>query len=262
MHRSACIAATAREVPPTALASAHAVPEAPRDVPGPSPRGRVFPCGTPIAQTPRARVLAYCDSAHRDGAAGIVQAQLEAAQRDFRAAMPLAAAAVPLQPLLHIASAALTGAAPGADPRPAPPPGSAALRAASARDDQLQAAVRGIPAETAAAVESATRGSAAAAALTHRVLRLQGQVTGAHVVAPCAHDGICPMDRPGAAGWCHFSQRVERRHLHRQCAPASPCHHLHHHALRFPRSHAGRTRGSCSSNASIRSAFRPLDCVE
>eukprot|EP00850_Spirogloea_muscicola_P008418 SM000045S16163 [mRNA] locus=s45:10723:15523:+ [translate_table: standard] len=31
---------------------------------------------------------------------------------------------------------------------------------------------------------------------------------GAHVVAPCAHDGSCPMDR--TASWCYFRQRLLR----------------------------------------------------
>ena len=52
-----------------------------------------------------------------------------------------------------------------------------------------------------------------------RLRWLQAHTKGAHVVAPCAHDGVCPMDTPGQTAWCHFSQRVERRYLHRQCAP-------------------------------------------
>ena len=35
----------------------------------------------------------------------------------------------------------------------------------------------------------------------------------AHVVAPCPHDGRCPMD--GKTTWCHFSQRFERTELQR-----------------------------------------------
>lgn len=30
----------------------------------------------------------------------------------------------------------------------------------------------------------------------------------AHIVAPCPHDGRCPMD--GLPTWCHFTQRFER----------------------------------------------------
>lgn len=36
----------------------------------------------------------------------------------------------------------------------------------------------------------------------------QGKKAGAFVVAPCAHDGICPMD--GTEKYCHFSQRLAR----------------------------------------------------
>jgi ribosomal protein RSM22 (predicted rRNA methylase) len=35
----------------------------------------------------------------------------------------------------------------------------------------------------------------------------------AHVVAPCPHDGVCPME--GTRSWCHFSQRFERSGLQR-----------------------------------------------
>jgi hypothetical protein len=52
---------------------------------------------------------------------------------------------------------------------------------------------------------------------------LQAHSKGAHVLAPCAHDGVCPMDTPGMNSWCHFSQRVERRFLHRQCVPCPSC---------------------------------------
>ncbi|CAM6090184.1 unnamed protein product [Calypogeia fissa] len=36
---------------------------------------------------------------------------------------------------------------------------------------------------------------------------------GAYVVAPCSHDGACPMD--GLSIFCHFSQRVQRTSLQR-----------------------------------------------
>ncbi|KAG1656116.1 hypothetical protein FOA52_010298 [Chlamydomonas sp. UWO 241] len=32
--------------------------------------------------------------------------------------------------------------------------------------------------------------------------------SGVHIVAPCAHDGACPME--GRRMWCHFGQRIER----------------------------------------------------
>jgi hypothetical protein len=33
---------------------------------------------------------------------------------------------------------------------------------------------------------------------------------GAHVVAPCPHDGRCPLSGPGAQAWCHFGTRFQR----------------------------------------------------
>ena len=41
-----------------------------------------------------------------------------------------------------------------------------------------------------------------------------GGVAGAHVVAPCPHDGGCPMD--GTRNWCHFMQRFQRSPLQRK----------------------------------------------
>jgi len=40
---------------------------------------------------------------------------------------------------------------------------------------------------------------------------------GAHVIAPCPHDGPCPLRTgPRADDWCHFSVRVPRTRRHRQ----------------------------------------------
>lgn len=36
---------------------------------------------------------------------------------------------------------------------------------------------------------------------------------GLHVLAPCPHDGACPVQAPD---WCHFAARVARTSLHRQ----------------------------------------------
>jgi ribosomal protein RSM22 (predicted rRNA methylase) len=37
--------------------------------------------------------------------------------------------------------------------------------------------------------------------------------SGAHVVAPCPHDGRCPLTAPD---WCHFTQRLPRLRAHKQ----------------------------------------------
>jgi ribosomal protein RSM22 (predicted rRNA methylase) len=42
--------------------------------------------------------------------------------------------------------------------------------------------------------------------------------TGARILAPCPHDGACPLANgppPGFPGWCHFSVRLPRRRDHR-----------------------------------------------
>ncbi len=48
-----------------------------------------------------------------------------------------------------------------------------------------------------------------------RVLALRQQLiaSGAHVAAPCPHDGICPLAAPD---WCHFTQRLPRLRAHMQ----------------------------------------------
>jgi ribosomal protein RSM22 (predicted rRNA methylase) len=38
-------------------------------------------------------------------------------------------------------------------------------------------------------------------------------VLGAHVAAPCPHDGKCPLEPPD---WCHFTQRLQRSRAHKQ----------------------------------------------
>ena len=48
-----------------------------------------------------------------------------------------------------------------------------------------------------------------------RIIALRAQLIGlgAHVIAPCPHDGKCPLAPPD---WCHFSQRLQRSRAHKQ----------------------------------------------
>ena len=48
-----------------------------------------------------------------------------------------------------------------------------------------------------------------------RVIALRQQLiaSGAHVAAPCPHDGACPLAAPD---WCHFTQRLPRLRAHMQ----------------------------------------------
>jgi ribosomal protein RSM22 (predicted rRNA methylase) len=48
-------------------------------------------------------------------------------------------------------------------------------------------------------------------------LRRQLIAAGAHVAAPCPHDGPCPLQAPD---WCHFTQRLPRLRAHKQVKEA------------------------------------------
>src|SRR5205823_12002366 len=50
-------------------------------------------------------------------------------------------------------------------------------------------------------------------ALRERLIAL-----GAHVAAPCPHDGKCPLTAPD---WCHFTQRLPRLRAHKQIKGAA-----------------------------------------
>ena len=48
-----------------------------------------------------------------------------------------------------------------------------------------------------------------------RIIAVRQQLiaSGAHVAAPCPHDGQCPLQAPD---WCHFTQRLPRSQAHKQ----------------------------------------------
>ena len=52
-----------------------------------------------------------------------------------------------------------------------------------------------------------------------RIIALRQQLiaAGAHVAAPCPHDGNCPLAAPD---WCHFTQRLPRSRAHKQIKAA------------------------------------------
>jgi ribosomal protein RSM22 (predicted rRNA methylase) len=52
-----------------------------------------------------------------------------------------------------------------------------------------------------------------------RIIAARAQLiaAGAHVAAPCPHDGQCPLQPPD---WCHFTQRLPRSRAHKQVKEA------------------------------------------
>ena len=52
-----------------------------------------------------------------------------------------------------------------------------------------------------------------------RIIELRDRMItrGAHVAAPCPHDGKCPLQVPD---WCHFTQRLQRSRAHKQVKDA------------------------------------------
>jgi len=52
-----------------------------------------------------------------------------------------------------------------------------------------------------------------------RIIALRDRLitVGAHVAAPCPHDGKCPLQMPD---WCHFTQRLQRSRAHKQVKAA------------------------------------------
>ena len=64
---------------------------------------------------------------------------------------------------------------------------------------------------------------------------------GAHVAAPCPHDGQCPLQAPD---WCHFSQRLQRSRAHMQVKGAEVPFRATDNSLRGGEPYAARTTPS------------------
>ncbi|HMQ35400.1 MAG TPA: small ribosomal subunit Rsm22 family protein [Chloroflexaceae bacterium] len=55
---------------------------------------------------------------------------------------------------------------------------------------------------------------------TIRAAREQLRAAGAQIVAPCPHQGACPMPADPEADWCHFARRLPRLRAHREAKGA------------------------------------------
>ncbi|KAG2440588.1 hypothetical protein HYH02_010169 [Chlamydomonas schloesseri] len=68
------------------------------------------------------------------------------------------------------------------------------------------------------------RGQQLAAALARGDARAAAKLAGAgaHVVAPCPHDGACPLWKAGRRTWCHFEQPLLRPDFMRDTADRRP----------------------------------------
>jgi Mitochondrial small ribosomal subunit Rsm22 len=69
---------------------------------------------------------------------------------------------------------------------------------------------------------------------------------GVHVVAPCPHDGGCPMD--GTSSWCHFAQRFQRTALQKNTKMLAGAPHVPAELLRWPG--AALSPAACSISSS------------
>ena len=86
-----------------------------------------------------------------------------------------------------------------------------------------------------------------------RIIALREQLiaAGAHVAAPCPHDGQCPLAAPD---WCHFTQRLPRSRAHKQLKGAELPYRGRKILLCRADARAGRDSGPPACWRSLRSA--------
>lgn len=82
---------------------------------------------------------------------------------------------------------------------------AAAKAAKAAKADAAASAEEGDGGPSAGAAAAA---AASSAAVVDANLAAKLRRYGAHVAAPCPHDGPCPL--AGSRAWCHFGQRFRR----------------------------------------------------